>query len=211
MVGAAGVWMISKCPPGWASDELKTKCENVPSKFSYPVEDFIPVIGVTGETYRNKHCAFCNGVASYTASDFEVNTFVIPPDEFDLDSKLKFIMDNGGGGYFVCSTWCRTTLEILFWTNLITDCFLTTNPSYTACVEGPVEVVGTRRLYFKNRACAKCNGYPKINSYALLKGCEGDGVPKSFSVVFDLRKPSKILTIIHLFLTALPVLFMIQP
>jgi hypothetical protein len=100
MVGAAGVWMISKCPPGWASDELKTKCENVPSKFSYPVEDFIPVIGVTGETYRNKHCSFCNGVESYTASDFEVNTFVIPPDEFDLDSKLKFIMDNGGGGIF---------------------------------------------------------------------------------------------------------------
>ena len=164
------------------------------------------MIGVTGETYRNKHCAFCNGVESYTASDFEVNTFVIPPDEFDLDSKLKFIMDNGGDISYV-RRGAGQRWRSCFGQNLITDCFLTTNPSYTACVEGPVEVVGTRRFYFKNRACAKFNGYPKINSYALLKGCGGDGAPKSFSVVFDLRKPSKIL---QLFLTVLPVLFMIQ-
>jgi hypothetical protein len=97
MAGSIGVWMISKCPADRPFDELRTKCENNPLPFlGYPVEDFIPVVGENGETYRNKNCAVCNGVGNHTPWEVEVFTYVIPPDELDLDSKLKFIEDNGG-------------------------------------------------------------------------------------------------------------------
>jgi hypothetical protein len=78
--GATGIWMISKCPPVWASNELRTKCENAPSSFSgHPVEDFIPLVGEKDETYRNKHCAVCNGVENYISWDVEVLTYREPP------------------------------------------------------------------------------------------------------------------------------------
>ena len=39
---------------------LRAKCENPPLKFSYPVEDYIPVVGIDSVSYWNKHCALCN-------------------------------------------------------------------------------------------------------------------------------------------------------
>ena len=186
--GTTGVWMISKCPANWPSDKLKTKCENVPSKFSYPLEDYIPVVAAKGETYRNKHCALCNGVQTYTAWDFKVSTYIIPPEKFDLDSKLKFIEDNGGT--VVIEPKRKQPWRFCFGRNFIDNCSL---PDDKACVEGPVEVVvyeGIARLYFKNSACATCNGFLDINYFSI--GRSGTNrplrLPLPFSIVFDLEK-----------------------
>ena len=169
-----GVWMISKCPADWRFNELRTKCENAsPSFFGYPVEDFIPVVGATEETYRNKHCALCNGVENYTSWEVDIFTYVIPPDEFDLDSKLKFIEDNGGLIKSVVpgrgQPW-----RFCFGRNFKDNCSSTNHSLYKDCVEGPVEVVAKvvyEVAYFKNRACAKCNGYHNIDSYAIERRC----------------------------------------
>ena len=195
MVGPTGVWMISKCPADWPFDELRKKCENASlSFFGYPVEDFIPVVGVNDETYRNKHCAVCNGVENHISWEVEVFTYVIPPDEFDLDSKLKFIEDNGGRIESVLPDLGQP-LRFCFGRNFKNKCSSTNHSLYKACVEGPVEVVGAE-YYFKNRACAECNGWHNIHSYAIRRICRGPEppgpIPEGFSIVFNLRKASEI-------------------
>ena len=198
MVGPTGVWMISKCPADWRFDELRTKCENnTLSFFGYPVEDFIPVVGVNHETYRNKHCAVCNGVENHISWQVRVFTYVIPPDEFDLDSKLKFIEDNGGRIESVLPVWGQPW-RFCFGRNFKNKCSSTNHSLYKACVEGPVEVVGAE-YYFKNRACAECNGWHNIDYYAISQICGGPAppgpVPEGFSIVFNLRKASEISTV----------------
>ncbi|CAB3996889.1 G- coupled receptor Mth2 [Paramuricea clavata] len=185
MIGAIGVWMISKCPPDWAFDELKTKCENASlSFFGFPVKDFIPVVGAKNETYRNKHCALCNGVENHTSWDVEVFTNVTPPSWFDLDSKLKFIEDNGGRIKDVRPGQGQPW-RFCFGRNFKGNCSSTNHSLYKACVEGPVEVVGIYSgSYFKNRACAECNGYDNIDSYGIEQSCArpvppGSGPPVS--------------------------------
>ncbi|CAB4019547.1 Cadherin EGF LAG seven-pass G-type receptor 1 [Paramuricea clavata] len=199
MAGPIGVWMISKCPADRPFEELRTKCENNPlSFFGYPVEDFIPVVREKDETYRNKHCAVCNGVENYTSWEVEVFTYVIPPDQLDLDSKLKFIEDNGG--------WIKSVLpgrgqpwRFCFGKNFKDKCSSMNHSLYRACVEGPVEVVDGEGSYFKNSACAECNGWDNIDSYDLDTRCNGSQHPgpdpEGFSIVFNLRKASERSTI----------------
>ncbi|CAB3999499.1 G- coupled receptor Mth2 [Paramuricea clavata] len=200
LLEASGVWMISKCPADRRRDELRTKCENnTLSFFGYPVEDFIPVVGEKNETYRNKYCALCNGVENHTSWEVEAFTYVIPPDEFDLHSKLKFIEEYGGRIKSVLpgrgQPW-----RFCFGRNFKDNCSSTNHSLYKTCVEGPVEVVGIYEgYYFKNRACAKCNGYHNIDSYAIDTRCDGPQPPRpdpeGFSIVFNLRKANEISTI----------------
>ncbi len=179
IIGMTGVWMISKCPANWPSDKLRTKCENVPNV----VVDFIPVVATKGETYRNKHCAMCNGVENYTEWDFNISTYIIPPEEFDLKSKLKFIVENGGSVVIIPKP--NQPRRFCFGRNLIDNCSL---PDDKACVEGPVEVVYDRFRYFKNSACATCNGFYNIKPFPYVS---------SLSNVFALGiKASEILKII---------------
>ena len=179
---------------------IRKKCENASLSFSgYPLEDFIPVVGAKDETYRNKHCAVCNGVENHTSWEVGVFTYVIPPDEFDLDSKLKFIEDNGG--------WIKNVRpgrgqpwRFCFGRNFKDNCSSTNHSLYKACVEGPVEVVGIYEgSYFKNSACAECNGWDNIDSYDIDTRCDGPQPlgpdPEGFSIVFNLRKASEISTI----------------
>ena len=183
IMGMTGVWMISKCPANWPSDKLRTKCENVPSEFSYPLEDFIPVVAAKGETYRNKHCALCNGVENYTEWDFNISTYIIPPEEFDLKSKLEFIVENGGRVVIIPNL--NQPRRFCFGRNLIDNCSL---PDDKACVEGSLEVGYDRFRYFKNSACATCNGFYNIKPFPYAS---------SLSIVLDLgTKASGILKII---------------
>ena len=190
-----GVWMISKCPADWRLNELRTRCENVLSNFGYPVEDFIPVVGATGETYRNKHCAVCNGVENYTSWEVEAFTYVIPPDELDLDSKLKFIENNGEGRVNFQPGWGQPW-RFCFGRNFKDNCISTNHTYYKRCVEGPVEVVGAvGYLFFKNSACAICNGYQNINYHRINNQMCPSPFPIPLSIVFDLRKASETSTV----------------
>ncbi len=185
--------MIYKCPMDRPFDELRTKCENASSEFSYPVEDFIPVVGVNGETFRNKYCALCNGMENYTTWNIGVFTYVIPPEEFDLDTRLKFIENNGGIIEHV-SPRGEQPRRFCFGRNYIDNCSLSDPRLNRNCVEGPVEVVTSTMnnyLYFKNFACGRCNGYLDTNEWKTAQVC-GPVPHVGFSVVFTLedKKPT---------------------
>ena len=59
-----GLWMVTRCPPEWANDNLRTKCEEPVN----PLDDlsrYLPVVGHDNTTFRNEHCSICNGVERY--------------------------------------------------------------------------------------------------------------------------------------------------
>jgi hypothetical protein len=134
-------------------------------------------------------------VENYTSWEVKVFTNVTPPDDFDLDSKLKFIEDNGGRIKSV-RPGDEQPWRFCFGRSFKDNCSSTNHSLYKDCVEGPVEVVG-RVPYFKNRGCAECNGYHNIDFYTIGRKCYGSGapVPEVFSIVFNLRKASEISTI----------------
>ncbi|CAB4015166.1 Hypothetical predicted protein [Paramuricea clavata] len=148
IVGPTGFWMISKCPTNTSFDKLRGKCENAPSEFSYPVEDFIP--------------------------------------SFDLDSRLKLILANGGYINSV-SPGKGQPRRYCYGKNYIDNCSSTNDTSYKACVEGPVEVVTSSKfVFFKNTECAICNGYPNLNGWRISARCSPK-VSEEFSIVFKSR------------------------
>ena len=141
----------------------------------------------------------CNEIKKYKSWQIFVGTetFLIPPEEFDLSAKLKFIQNNGGRIYDIWPTKGQTR-RICFGNNYIDNCSLTTNASlHKACLQGPVEVVTFvkhdvevpkfRYYVFKNYACAKCNGF-ETTSYR-LRITSGHMVSE-FSIVFNFRKVS---------------------
>ena len=194
--GVTGVWMVYKCPTDWSVEESRSRCENAPPKFSlqfsYPIEDHIPVIGTNGYTFRNKFCAFCNGIEKYTAWNLEVSSPVLPPEGLDLNSKLKFIEKNGGKIDHI-SLGNEQPRRFCFGRNFIDNCSLTNDTSYKACVKGPVGIVNSEKLYFKNAACGKCNGYPGLTGLHPDMACVG---PESdtFSLVFSLKNTGEKVT-----------------
>ena len=94
--GPLGIWMIANCSRNWALDETRTRCENASEIFSFPFQDFLPVVGKNGFTYRNKHCAECNEEMSYQPWDVvteglvttDLNYWIKHPFEFS-DPILK--------------------------------------------------------------------------------------------------------------------------
>ena len=194
--GVTGVWMVYKCPTDWSVEESRSRCENAPPKFSlqfsYPIEDHIPVIGTNGYTFRNEFCALCNGMKKYTAWNLGVSSPILPPEGLDLNSKLKFIDKNGGKIDHISLT-NEQPKRFCFGRNFIDNCSLTNDTSYKACVKGPVGIVNSEKLYFKNAACGKCNGYPGLTGLHPDVACVE---PKSdtFSLVFNLKNTGEKVT-----------------
>ncbi|CAB4004284.1 adhesion G -coupled receptor E4P [Paramuricea clavata] len=191
-IGLNGVWMIQKCAADWPVDDTKHRCENAPTDFSYPVEDFIPVVGVNTFTYRNLHCAACNGIKEYETWRIEVFSYLTPPDEFGLDLKLQFAISIGG--------WLESIYPVFdhpkrycLGSHLINSCNNTGNISYNNdCVNGPVQVVSTGDyLYFKNPACAVCNGYLEVTKWKAKQVCVKPKNLKEgiYRFYFIIRKP----------------------
>ena len=184
--GVTGFWMISKCPASETFKGIKAKCEDAPTEFSYPVEVFIPVVGANALTYRNKYCALCNGMETYTSWDMRVDTYVVPPEGYDLNKQLKFILENGGRiGLF--SPHEDQPRRYCYGLNYIDTCDNITNQHYERCVEGPIAVVTNKEYqYFKNLECASCNGYPDLLKWHMAGIC-GRPASEKFSIVFKLK------------------------
>ena len=196
--GETGAWMVYKCPSDWPVEESRSRCESAPPKtfyqISYPIEDHIPVVGKNGYTYRNGFCALCNGMKNYTAWNLEVFTPVVPPEELDLNSKLKFIEKYGGriAEIFPSREQPR---RFCYGQSYVANCSLTNDTSYKACVEGPVALVSDEQLHFKNAACGKCNGYPGLRGLNFEPICfPGPGGFESFSLVFKLKNTGEKVT-----------------
>ena len=99
VTGATGVWMISLCPSHWRFKKSSRRCENPTPRFSRRVEAYLPVVGANLRTYRNEYCALCNGVENFTSWNIKVvsDMYVVPPKEYDLNARLKFIDDETNG------------------------------------------------------------------------------------------------------------------
>ena len=114
--GPKGIWMLQSCRSGWPLDETRAKCVNASQEFSYPMENFLPVVGQNGFTFRNKHCALCNGENNYTTWEVKVKALVTPPRHFNFDSKLRFVLANGGNIENIFAR--RATTSLLCWGEL---------------------------------------------------------------------------------------------
>ncbi len=181
---ASGVWMIEKCPRNWPSNETRKKCEI--RKIANDI-DSIPVVGDDTFTYRNKYCAVCHGVQNYSTWNIHVITFIIPPDALDFESKLVFIVRNGGRIQNL-QPQLHQPRRYCAGENYIDNCTDTKHIDYNKCINGPVEVVSDfRRKYYKNQACGSCNGLSGLTHWPPPGLCGSIGV--GFSLVFNLREP----------------------
>ena len=197
LIGPSGIWMIANCSRNWALDETRTRCENAPEKFSFPVENFLPVVGKNGFTYRNKHCAECNKETSYESWDIVVtgSISITPPKEYKLDGKLRFLLANGGfvrhigPGRGIPRRYCAGA-------RYVDSCSNTSHSAYQECLDGPVETVvdvsGINRKYFKNKACWLCHASGETISFRDRSGAGcpsgGDKFPMSIWIVFNMDK-----------------------
>ena len=194
LYGPSGIWMIANCSRNWALDETRTRCENAPKHFSYPVENYLPVVGKNGFTYRNKHCAECNEETSYQSWRISVvEGFTTPPEQYNLDDKLRFATGNGrktvhiGPGSGMPRRYCAGV-------RYKDKCLNTSHPAYNDCLNGAVEIVGDwKKGYFKNHACALCNREGTFKDFFSRL------LPKPFSTVISAKKqlyPLRSLTLI---------------
>ena len=186
--GLSGIWMIAKCSKNWALSETRTRCENAPAKFSFPVEDYLPVVSKNGLTYRNKHCAECNEETSYETWRIVVEGSTTPPEQYNLDDKLRFVSGNGGKIVHIGPGWGmprRYCAGVKYKDN----CLNTSHPAYNDCLNGAVERVGDwERGYFKNHACALCNREGTTDFISNFIHCHMYYAPEAFSTVFSAKK-----------------------
>ena len=184
---ANGVWMIANCSESWPSDETKSKCENPEVMVD---ADTIPVVGNDNFTYRNMHCAVCNGVKNYSTWNIFVFTNIIPPKDLDLHSKLVFIIQNGGyigpvqPGKDQPRRYCAGE-------NYVSNCVNTTHVDYNECIRGPIEVVkGKKRgsKLYKNHACASCNGQPRLTAWRSRSTHINSGL-RAYNLVLNIQEP----------------------
>ena len=184
--GPSGIWMIANCSRNWALDETRTRCENASEK-TFPVEDFLPVVGKNGFTYRNKHCAECNGETRYKSWDIVVIAFITPPAQYNFDDKLRFVLaneghiQNVGPGVDMSRRYCAGAKHK-------DSCSNTSHWAFEQCLNGPVETVGDFLKYFKNKACASCNRESRIPFYRSSESCETFPGSEAFSIVFNADK-----------------------
>ena len=141
----------------YSSHETKHKCHNPPAKISLPVENSIPVVGKNGVTYRNKYCAICDGIKNFSFWNINVTTFVTPPAEYNLEDKLKFIVNTDGEFWYEPRADQPRRYCVA---NVIGECTSNSHRAYNACVNGPVERVFSGGKYFKNKACEECRRCP---------------------------------------------------
>ena len=188
LFGPTGIWMIANCSRNWALDETRTRCENAPETFSFPVEDYLPVVGKNGFTYRNKHCAECNEETNYQSWNILVIGLVTPPGEYNLDDKLRFLLTNGGNIERVGPRWDMPR-RYCAGATYVDSCSNTSHSAYQECLNGPVETVrGCERRYFKNEACALCNGTEIFEDRRSEKKSSHLRKPSTFSIVFNAKK-----------------------
>ena len=190
LYGPSGIWMIANCSRNWALDKTRTKCENTSEKFSFPVEDFLPVVSTNGFTYRNKHCAECNGETRYQTWLIVAKGPLTPPEQYNLDDKLRFLLANEGEIKNIAPA-TEMPRRYCAGARYKDDCANMSYPAYEECINGPVQTTTVSgRRYFKNSACALCNGEtPHFEEgERSMKICSVQGVPVGLSIIF--QKPS---------------------
>lgn len=96
---ADGIWMVTQCSHDWPNDTIRTNCENPLQKLTSSSPDhtrYLPVVSQQNITFRNLYCALCNGVNDFCEPwPLNIETTVIPPENYNLTQKIQFLLDNG--------------------------------------------------------------------------------------------------------------------
>ena len=151
--GANGVWMISACPENWTQDnDIAVNCTGNMHHMSGNCQDFAPVTDMSGNTYKNRFCAFCHGVQTNTSQFYDVQ---------NIKNTSGFCLMN-------CSLvkWkppSRVPRRYCLEVTRNESCFNKSSifEEYNGCLTRPPGIVKDSKtnlkLYF-NRFCALCAG-----------------------------------------------------
>ena len=156
-----GLWMVARCLPDWPHDTFRAKCDAPVGKLTMSSTDlygYLPVLDHDNTTFRNMYCAICNGVQRYESWPLDIQTTVIPPENYNITEKIRFLLSHqaafpiGGGPMRPGSNQDRR-----YCLKKITDyCpFVEKVPS---CSNGDVALISFGQTHFRNTHCAACHG-----------------------------------------------------
>ena len=94
---ADGVWMVTRCRTDWPYDSFRRKCEKPVNELILPCPDlssYLPVVSDHNITFRNMFCAICNDIKNYDPWALEVETAIIPPENYNLTEKISFLLSH---------------------------------------------------------------------------------------------------------------------
>ena len=177
-------------------ESLRFRCEGEFQVFqNLTVDDVIPLSdNVTMKTYRNKHCAICNGADLDRLTPWSVGLSCNDRPVFSSIGQLVSMIMNGRVD---CELNLKlpTSVDVQYCDDVISDCNTTGlwdnfDPDvYRACkpYEATVRVEkGLMTYHFRNPFCAVCNGMKPTNYYCHPYSVQA-GQPFSFSGLLRLE------------------------
>ncbi|KAJ7371549.1 hypothetical protein OS493_024890 [Desmophyllum pertusum] len=187
-----GVWMISSCPRNWTQDDIKARCSKH-AFISYDnLKEALPVIDRKGNTYKNHHCAQCNGLNLTDIIFYKIqfSCDVLMPKEYNRSEILKFLFTFCNDPHWQPPTGVKRRYCYRVLSNLHCDDSSLPTKVQQKCLNGSLRLVYEKvalipRIFF-NPYCALC-------SYVNKVGCGPGPIPseeKSLSLVsLDLDHP----------------------
>lgn len=186
---ADGIWMVTQCSHDWPNDTMRTNCENPLQKLTSSSPDhtrYLPVVSQQNITFRNLYCALCNGVNDFCEPwPLNIETTVIPPENYNLTQKIQFLLDNGAT---ILDKGPKASQPRRYCLNEQYDDSCPSNKPSPLCKNGPIAIVWAGRN-LKNLNCAFCNDLYDALCFPIFRGkqCEFF-TPKSFSLVLDYQR-----------------------
>ena len=189
-----GLWMVTGCRPEWPNDTLRAKCEAPVNELSYSTPDlngYLPVLGQDNTTFRNIYCARCNGVEKFEPWPLNLQSTVIPPENYNITEKIRFLSIHGAQFPPLGGPWrpgANQGRRYCF-TEVIDYCPI--GEKDPSCNNGDIALVSYGNVHYKNKNCATCQGLEK----EMLTCFTGktpqmcpEFFPQSFSLVLDNRQ-----------------------
>ena len=189
-----GLWMVTRCWPEWPNDTLRAKCEAPVNQLSYSTPDlsgYLPVLGQDNTTFRNMYCARCNGVEKFQPWPLNLQSTVIPPENYNITEKIRFLSIHGAEFPPPDGPWrpgANQGRRYCF-TEVIDYCPI--GEKDPSCNNGDIALVSYGNIHFKNTNCATCQGLEK-EMLTCFTGKTPQMCPEfflqSFSLVLDNRQ-----------------------
>ena len=189
-----GLWMVIRCRPEWPYDTFRAKCEAPVDKLTYSspdLHDYLPVLGHDNITFRNSYCAICNGIKTYEPWPLDIQTSVIPPENYNITDKIRFLLSVGAEFPEKRGPWRPGANQARRYcvNDIIDSC--PSGKKMPSCNNGNVAVVSFGEYaHLKNTHCAACHDLQSEQlacfPVGLQKTCEVQSFsPQSFSLVLD--------------------------
>ena len=156
-----GLWMVNQCRFDWPLDNFRAKCEEPLDHLTISSPDlysYLPVIDRENITFRNMYCAICNGIKNYDLWPLNIETAVIPLENYNLTEKIRFLLSHHAEFPEVRGPWRPGTNQARRYCvkNVVDYC--PPDETVPSCNDGDVALVSYGHANFKNTHCAACHG-----------------------------------------------------